>query len=337
MENGHYGSKMRQVILEAPGRFSEREVAAPRATPGSALLHIQRVGVCGSDFHAFAGRHPIYTYPRILGHELSGIVLETPSNDRGIKAGDRCAIEPYMSCGQCRVCAQGRNNCCENLRVLGIHVDGGMQEYLSVPVSLLHRSDRLSLDQLALVETLGIGAHAVDRSALKAGDTALVIGAGPIGIAVAQFASARGAGVHIVEKNEWRRGFVQRMGYTATQTPEERRADVVFDATGSAEAMAGSLADVATGGSLVFVGLTKDPVCLDDSLFHRKEVTLLASRNSFGLFPKIIQMIEDGQIDTSPWITDRLQLSEVVSQFVSLPERSTLIKAIVNVNHLDPA
>lgn len=335
--SGVDGRKMRQVILEAPGRFAEREAPPPRLSPGHALVHIHRVGVCGSDFHAFAGRHPIYTYPRILGHELSGIVVSTPENQKGIGTGDRCAIEPYLSCDQCRACAQGRNNCCENLRVLGIHVDGGMQEYLSVPFASLHRSESLSLDQLALIETLGIGAHAVDRSALKANDKALVIGAGPIGIAVAQFASARGAQVHIVERNEWRRGFVQKMGYSCTERAEERRGDVVFDATGSAEAMAASLGDVATGGTLVFVGLTKDPVCLDDSLFHRKEITLLASRNSFGLFPKIIRMIENGKIDTSPWITDRLQLSEVASQFASLPERKTLIKAIVNVNHLEPA
>ena len=125
------------------------------------------------------------------------------------RSGDHCAIEPYMSCGKCRACAMGRNNCCENIRLLGIHVDGGMQEYLAVPIELLHRSDRLSLDQLALVETLGIGAHAVKRSGLKSGEEAIVVGTGPIGIAVAQFASALGANVHTVEKSKWRREFME--------------------------------------------------------------------------------------------------------------------------------
>lgn len=323
---------MKQVILEAPGKFAEREATAPVAQNGHALVRMERVGVCGSDFHAFAGDHPVYTYPRVLGHELAGIVVEAPSNSGGIGPGSRCAIEPYLTCGSCRACIQGRRNACERLRLLGIHVDGGMQEFLSVPLELLHPSTQLSLDQLALVETLGIGAHAVDRSGLQAGESVLVVGAGPIGISVAQFASAAGASVHIVEKSEWRRALVGRMGYTSSLTAEDRGADVVFDATGSAAAMAASLTYVATGGRLVFVGLTRERVAIDDALFHRKELSILASRNSFGLFPRIIRLMEEGRIDTSHWVTDRLHLSEVVSQFGSLPARTTLMKAMVEVN-----
>lgn len=322
---------MKQVVLEAPGKFKERNVPEPTTASGEALIRLEKVGVCGSDFHAFAGKHPIYTYPRVLGHELSGVALEIPENNRGIRPGDRCAIEPYMSCGKCRACLKGRNNCCEQIRLLGIHVDGGMQEFLSVPIGLLHKSEILSLDQLALVETLGIGAHAVTRSGLKPGEEALVIGAGPIGIAVAQFASVLGAAVHIVERNEWRRQFVERMGFTASPVAGNRCADVVFDVTGSAEAMGESLKFVATGGNLVYVGLTSDPISIDDSLFHRREITLLASRNSHGVFPQIIRQIEEGKIDTSPWITDRLALSEVSSKFQYLPQKKTLIKAIVDV------
>jgi 2-desacetyl-2-hydroxyethyl bacteriochlorophyllide A dehydrogenase len=298
-------------------------------------VRVEKVGVCGSDFHAFAGRHPIYTYPRIIGHELSGVIVDVPSNDRGVNAGDRCAIEPYLTCGKCRACAQGKNNCCEHIRILGIHVDGGMQEYLIVPPGQLHTSTKLSLDQLALVETLGIGAHAVERSGLQPGEEAIVVGAGPIGVAVAQFASEAGARVHVVEKSECRRAFVERMGYITSQSAEGHEAHAVFDATGSAAAMTASLARVAPGGRLVFVGLTREPVCIDDSLFHRKEITLLATRNSFGLFPRIIRLIEDGRIDTSQWITDRLRLSQVISEFQFLPDRKTLIKAIIDVDDLN--
>lgn len=305
----------------------------PVAASGEALVRMEKIGVCGSDFHAFAGKHPIYTYPRVLGHELSGVVLDVPENDKGIRAGDRCAIEPYISCGECRACLRGRNNCCEKIQLLGIHVDGGMQEFLPVPVRLLHKSNSLTLDQLALVETLGVGAHAVERSGLKAGEEALIVGAGPIGIAVAQFASVRGAAVHVVERNEWRRRFAEKMGFAASLSAAGRRADVVFDATGNAEAMSASLELVATGGSLVYVGLTRDPIRIDDSLFHRREITLLASRNSCNLFPKIIHLIEDGQIDTSSWITHRLSLSDVVGQFHDLPEQQTLIKAVIDVRN----
>lgn len=326
---------MKQIVLESPGRFAEQDAQMPVAAPGYALVQMKRVGVCGSDFHAFAGRHPVYTYPRVIGHELSGVISEIGPNEMGIQAGDRCAIEPYITCGTCRACQLGRNNCCQNIRLLGIHVDGGMQEYLAAPIGLLHKSTQLSLDQLALVETLGIGAHAVNRSGLKSGEDALIVGAGPIGIAVAQFAASIGARVHIVERNEWRQEFVGKMGFQSSESAGDRKGDVVFDATGSAGVMAASLGHVDTGGRLVFVGLTRDPVCLDDALFHRNEVTLFASRNSFGLFPEIIRMVEDAAIDTSEWISDRLPLSEVQSQFESLPRRPRLIKAMVEIG--DPS
>lgn len=323
---------MRKIVLEKPGKFVTKRAPEPASAQGEALIRMERVGVCGSDFHAFTGSHPVYTYPRVLGHELSGVVVEAPENSRGIKAGDRCAIEPYLSCGECRACARGRNNCCENIRLFGIHIDGGMQEFLSVPISLLHKSDRLSLDQLALVETLGIGAHAVARGGVQQGQQAIVVGAGPVGIAVAQFAVAAGAAVHVIEKNDWRRRFVERMGYSAASEIDHRQADVVFDATGNPHAMGQSLASVAPTGNLVFVGLTNKLVPIDDALFHKKEVTLYSSRNSFGLFPRIIRLIEKGDIDTSAWITERLALEEVPLRFEGLTKKKSLIKAIISVN-----
>ncbi len=326
---------MRKILLNAPGEFLD--VKAPRPVPasGEALVRVHRVGVCGSDFHALAGRHPIYTYPRVLGHELACEIVEAPEDGRGLKAGDRCAIEPYISCGQCRTCKAGRTNCCEQLRLIGVHVDGGMQGYLAVPVGLLHKSEVLSLDQLALVETLGIGAHAVRRSGLHAGDDALVIGAGPIGLAVSQFAAALGAKVTIVEINDWRREFVKKLAIESLAAPDGKVADVVFDATGNATVMGESLNHVAPGGKLVFVGLTRDPVKIDDSLLHRREVTLYASRNSCGQFPPIIRMLEDSTIDTRPWITDRLSLEEVPARFKELPTKVGLMKAVVEVQDSD--
>ena len=322
---------MKKIVLESPGRFAESSAAIPKPAPGEALVQIERVGVCGSDFHAFYGRHPAYTYPRVLGHELSGVVVDVTPNGKGIRTGDACVIDPYLSCGNCNSCLNGRPNCCYDLRVLGIHVDGGMQEFLSVPISQLHKSDTLSLDELALVETLGISAHAVARSGISAGQDALVVGAGPIGIGVAQFAAVAGARVHIIEKSGWRREFVQELGFTAGPATEEKSADFVFDATGSAEAMSASLSLVATGGTLVYVGLTRDPVLLDDALFHRREMTLLASRNSCNQFARIILLMEQGKIDVRRWITHRLNLECVATEFESLPGQSLLIKAIVDM------
>lgn len=323
---------MQQLVLAAPGRFVEREVEFPSHATDEALVQINRVGVCGSDFHAFAGRHPAYSYPRVLGHELSGVIVEVGSSNFGVKTGDRCAIDPYLNCGKCSMCLAGRTNCCEHLEVIGIHRDGGMQELLPVPLRLLHSSETLSLDELALVETLGIGAHAVERSEATPGKQALIIGAGPIGLGTALFAQAAGCVVTVAEQNDYRRQFAGQYGWNVVPSADGLIADLVFDATGNSGVMAESLNSVAPGGKLIFVGLTSDPVILNDSLFHKREVTLLASRNSANQFPRIIRMLEAGEIDVKRWISDRLALSELSTKFADLPKRPRLIKAIVGLN-----
>jgi threonine dehydrogenase-like Zn-dependent dehydrogenase len=210
-----------------------------------------------------------------------------------------------------------------------------MQAFLSVPLSSLHKSETLSLEQLALVETLGIGAHAVRRSGLARGEEALVIGAGPIGLAVIQFAQIAEAVVRVLETNPWRREFAGKLGVEAIGEPDARLADVVFDATGNAACMSASLRYVAPAGRLVFVGLTKGTIEIDDPLLHKREVTLFASRNSCGQFPRVIQLIAEGKIDTSPWISDRLSLAEVPTRFQDLSNKTTLTKAIIEVNDSD--
>jgi hypothetical protein len=206
-----------------------------------------------------------------------------------------------------------------------------MQDIISVPPRLLHSSEKLSLDQLALVETLGIGAHAVARADLHDGQIAVVVGAGPIGLGTALFARETGAEVVVVEKNEDRRAFARRQGWNTLEASDEVLGDVVFDATGSAIVMADSLNRVSVGGKLVFVGLTSDKVALDDALFHKREVTLLASRNSVGQFARIIKMLEEGTISIDDWITERLDLVNLPGEFAKLIDRPHLIKAIVDM------
>jgi len=322
---------MQQIILKSPGNFAERDVELPSAGTGEALVRMERIGVCGSDYHAFAGKHPAYVYPRVLGHELACTVLSAPPNEFGISQGDRCAIDPYVNCGECRTCRMGRTNCCEQLEVLGVHRDGGMQNLMAVPLRLLHPSTSLSLDELALVETLGIGAHAVKRSGIDRGETALVVGAGPIGLGTALFAREAGAEVTVVETNELRRSFAEDLGWNTLSTWSEVMADVVFDATGSASVMSESLNHVNAGGKLIFVGLTGDPVSLNDGLFHKKEVTLFSSRNSVNQFPRIIRLLEEGTITVQDWVTDRLSLAELPKEFAGLLTRPKLIKAVVEV------
>ncbi len=322
---------MKEIVLNKPGEFAERTAVPPEASGTNALVRVHSIGVCGTDLHAFAGRQPFFTYPRVLGHELGVEVIEAPPNERGIRAGDRCAVEPYINCGKCRACELNRPNCCHDLKVLGVHIDGGMRPLLSVPVELLHRSEQLSLDQLALVETLGIGAHAVSRSEAERGDTALIVGAGPIGLAVIQFARLTGAESRVLELNDARREFVRGLGVEVVSEFDGQAADVVFDATGNAQAMEAAFGYVAPGGRLVLVGLVQGRISFDDPHLHRNEITVLATRNSCHEFPRIIGLIEEGEIDTTLWITHRLALGEVPERFGDLPGRPGLVKAIVDV------
>jgi 2-desacetyl-2-hydroxyethyl bacteriochlorophyllide A dehydrogenase len=322
---------MKQVLLERPGCFVASDVVPPVAGTGEALLRVHRVGICGTDYHAFHGRQPFFAYPRVIGHELGAEVVSAPPNARGITAGDRCTVEPYLNCGKCSPCRSGRYNNCEDIKVVGVHTDGGLRELLSVPVDHVYRSSRLGFDQLALVEPLSIGAQAVMRSGLRTGELVLVIGAGPIGVAVTQLALAAGARVCVLETAANRRAQVERLGVKALKAFDGVWADVVIDATGNPASMAQAFSKARFGGRIVWVGIVPGAVPLEDPLFHHRELTLLASRNSAGHFPTIIRMIEEGIIDTSPWITHRLSLDEVPRRFEEIGQCERL-KVMVGID-----
>lgn len=337
---------MKAAVLERPGEF--RIVDSPEPPPpgeGEALVEIRRVGICGTDLHAYAGRQPFFTYPRILGHELGAVVLSRGWGVENVAPGDRVAVEPYLTCGVCPPCKAGRYNCCVQLRCLGVHADGGMRERVVLPVRLLHRSDRLSLDQLALVETLGIGAHAVERAHLEADEWTAVIGVGPIGIGVVQMALSQGARVIAVDLHPGRLAFVADLGVdyavdasrvdTAEALAEITGGEMpscVFDATGSPRSMEASLELARSGGRVVFVGLATARISFDDPSFHRRELTILASRNSNGAFPYLIRLLEERAVDVRPWITHRLPLENVGTVFPILQDPANgAVKALIEL------
>ena len=326
---------MRQIVLQEPRKLKGQIAPAPLRKPSEALVRIHRVAICGSDWHAYDGNQPNYSYPRIIGHELSCEVLEAPENGRGIRPGDRCAIEPHFSCGACRPCLLNRPNCCENMQVFGVHVDGGMQGLAAVPVERLYKSDRLSYDELALVEFLTIGAHAVARGGLSAGDDALIVGGGPIGLAVLQFALLAGASARMVEPVEYRREFAKRFGVEVLAEYDGRPTPFVFDATGSEEAIRDSFSRVSAAGRLVLVGQFLGMIPFDHTLLMRRELTVLMSRNSHHHFPRVIGLMERGELDVNPWITYRKPLAEVPDVFGELALHKNYIKAVFEVRDSD--
>ena len=340
------GLDLKTITLLQPGEFAVTDTASPPApAAGEVSVRVRRVGICGTDLHAYRGRQPFFTYPRILGHELGVEVAEVgPGSATDLRPGDRCAVEPYLNCGACIACRRGKSNCCTSLKVLGVHTDGGMRDTINVPAAKLHRSRLLSLDQLALVETLGIGAHAVDRARIERGEWALVIGAGPIGLAVLQFARAAGARIAVMDVNAERLAFCETAigpdaAVAADGSALERLREiadgdlptVVFDATGNSASMMGAFQYVASGGRLVYVGLFLGDVTFHDPDFHRKELTLLATRNSTGAdFVRIIGLLETAEVDTAPWITHRSPADAMPNAFPGwLEPGSGLLKAVV--------
>jgi 2-desacetyl-2-hydroxyethyl bacteriochlorophyllide A dehydrogenase len=339
---------MKQIILQEPGKFKLLHTEISNTIQaGEALVRVHNIGICGTDLHAFRGKQPFFTYPRVLGHELGVEVVKIGENSHGLSVGDRCSVEPYLNCGHCIACLRGKTNCCTQLKVLGVHTDGGMQELIKVPVQKLHTSAKLSYEQLALVETLGIGAHAVERASLTENDTVLIIGAGPIGLAVSQFAQLACPTIIMMDKEESRLSFcmrqmklkhIVRAGDNALQAIKEiLQGDlptVVFDATGNAESMMRSFDYAAHGGKLIFVGLFQGNVTFHDPEFHKRELSLLASRNATGQnFNTIINLMERGEIDTKPWITHRTTIDTMIDEFAGwLEPGNGVLKAVVEIN-----
>ena len=337
---------MLQITLDQPGKFAASDAPEPKPAPGEALVRVHRIGVCGTDLHAFAGKQPFFNYPRILGHELGVEVIDPGSEPHGLKAGDRCSVEPYINCGRCIACRRGKPNCCTELKVMGVHIDGGMRPLLTVPARKLHRSAKLDYEQLALVETLGIGAHAVERAEAKKEDFILVIGAGPIGLSVIQFALVSGATLAVMDVSESRLAFCRdQLGvkHTVVAGPDAAAQlktigsgdlpTIVIDATGNPKSMAGTFDLTAHGGRIVFVGLFQGELAFNDPNFHRRELTICASRNALpGTFRDIIALVEAGRVDTRPWITHRFKLADTPEVFPrDIAGNAAVLKAMIEV------
>ena len=341
---------MRAIVLEEPRKLSRQEIAdSSPPSPGQALVNVYRVGICGTDISGYLGKMPFFRYPVIPGHELGVEVVAVGAGVDSVKPGDRCSVEPYLNDEASHSSRNGHPNCCERLEVLGVHRDGGLRPRFQLPARKLHVSKELSFDQLALVETLAIGCHAVDRSRARKGDQALLIGAGPIGLSVTEFARIAELDLTVLDLNERRLEFCRRqMGIEKTvlakgddsdlerleQITDGKWFSVVFDATGNHRSMSRAANFVGHAGSLVFVGITTQELAFSHPLIHRREMNLLASRNALPSdFPRIIRWIEQGKIDTGPWITHRTSMARLIEDFPAYTQMETgVVKAMVEID-----
>lgn len=334
---------MLTVICETPGQLRAVDRPMPERAANEVLLRVKRVGVCGTDLHIFTGDQPYLQYPRVMGHELSGVVEQAPA-DSALRAGDAVYVMPYLSCGDCVACRQGKTNCCVNIQVLGVHRDGAFTEYLSLPQQFVHKAEGVTLDQAAMVEFLAIGAHAVRRAAVRAGQRVLVVGAGPIGMAAMIFAQLRGGHVTALDSRADRLALCRAaLGVASTVTlgaldQAELAAisdgaffDVVFDATGNPKAMERGFQFVAHGGTYVLLSIVGASISFSDPEFHKRETTLLASRNATAEdFEAVLAAMRKGQIPDQALNTHKLALADTPAGFKDLldPARGVL-KAIV--------
>ncbi|MEM5501664.1 zinc-binding alcohol dehydrogenase family protein [Ahrensia kielensis] len=334
------GQMMQFGVVVEPGKFAiEQRSAITEVPEGWVLIDICAVGVCGTDYHILEGKHPFLAYPRVIGHELSGRVTH---DGNGWNAGDLVVVNPYLSCGSCRACERGKPNCCYNIEVLGVHRDGGLATQLAVPSGNLYSAEGLSSIQAAMVEFLAIGAHAVRRSEVAAGDNVLVTGVGPIGIGAALFARLKGANVSLLDLSDARLNsaaekFDFKQGYTSIDAAlghtDGAGFDVVFDATGHSGAIEAGFKTVAHGGSYVLVSVVKDDITFHDPEFHKREMRLIGSRNALKQdFDWVMDSFKNNLIDADKLCSSILSLEELSAQFSDLAaDRAELIKVIVRL------
>lgn len=336
---------MKTLVCNQPFELEYRDSAIPVAGPGQTLLKVKRIGICGTDLHAFEGTQPYFSYPRILGHELATEIVQTDAV--GFSQGEPVTIIPYFHCGTCIACRRGFPNCCTHMQVCGVHVNGGMREYLAVPSHSLVKANGLGYDELALVEPLAIGAHGIRRAGVEKNEWVLVIGAGPIGLGTMQFAAIAGGKVIAMDTNQARLEFCKtHLDIADSINPLQEdaaeklaaitngeMATVVIDATGNLKAINNAIHYIAHSGRFVLIGLQKDHFSFSHPEFHKRETTLMSSRNAYRAdFETVMDAMAKKLVNPLTYITHRVDFDEVKEKFPTwLDPKEGVIKAMVEM------
>ena len=319
---------MRALAIEAPGTARVVERPEPRAGSGEVVIRVGRVGLCGTDLSSYLGKNPLVSYPRVIGHEISGVIEHLGADTGDWAPGVSVAVSPYKNCGACPACRVKRPNACRNNQTLGVQRDGALAERAVIAVNRLYTSPHLTLEQLALVEPFSVGMHAVRRARVTSDDTVLVIGCGGVGAGAVAGAAGRGARVIALDLSEAKRAQALRLGATeavdggAPDIAEQVAAltsgdgpSVVIEAVGSSATYRLALEVVASCGRIACLGWVKGDVALEARHIVAKEVDIVGSRNAMDEFAEVVALFESGRIDPGQVVTDRIGLDDVPAMF----------------------
>jgi 2-desacetyl-2-hydroxyethyl bacteriochlorophyllide A dehydrogenase len=334
---------MKVVSLDSPLKIGIKHIPMVKRNENEVLIKVRTLGISGSDIGAYRGVNPTVSYPRIIGHEIGGEVVEIGENSKGIVGGDRVVVEPYLPCYQCYPCSIGRTNCCEQLQVLGEQIDGGTAEYISHPLNLVHLVPfYMEWKEVAMIEPLTIALHATHRAKVKEGEHVLIIGAGAIGLLAAQVAMIYGAIPIVMDVEEKRLTLAKEIGIQHTlhvaqgnvikdisKITKGRMAEVVIEASGAKGAIHGMLDYVSYAGRIVLVGWPNGDIPLPTAVITKKELDVIGSRASIEEFPEAIILIQNKQVNVVDLISRVVTFNDIpdaVMNMAAFPD--TFVKVV---------
>lgn len=339
---------MKALFLTEVGKSEVREIPKPIPKAGEVLLEVGMVGFCGGDLNGFKGLFPLQEYPNILGHEVGATIVEKGVNvPEHLLLGTKVTLYPYLACGTCVACRKGRPNACKTNKTMGVRRPGAMTRYITAPWQDVFPSGKLSLRELALVEPLTVGFHAVSRGRVSAEDRVAVLGCGIVGLGAVASAVNRSAQVIAIDLDESKLEVARKIGVAHTINPSSENLhdrlqeitngdgpDVIIEAVGSPNTYRSAVEEVAFLGRVVCIGYAKAPVEFNTSLFVQKEIEILGSRNCVGKtdFPDVIEYLESGKFPVEAVISKTIPIEEgpsTLEAWASNPQG--IIKIMLNL------
>lgn len=335
---------MKSIVVREKGSIIFKEGTIPEIKDEKDILvKVKAVGICGSDIHIYNGSNPLATYPRVIGHEVSGEVIKAGKEVKKVKKGDKVAIDPVSSCGVCYACRSGNKNVCKELKVMGVHVDGGMQEYLVVDEDRIHKfNSDISFEEGAMIEPFTIAAQSTFKGDIREGDSVFVMGAGPIGLAILQVAKVKGAKVIISDLNSYRLKIAKELGADETINPQNESieekvmkftngegANVIIDAVCIPQTLEQAIELASPAGRVVVLGFHSQPSSIAQVNITKKGLEIKGSRLHNNKFPEVIEWFNTKKVNPTSLISHRFKLEEIDKVFELIKANTEKICKIV--------